>query len=128
MRSGVTEVAFSTLPTHPDEATQAAIAKGSVDSLRDVETIGNATGSTIGWVVDAMLHFLGSDVVNSFSLYGVFGYAGIDVHTKWRRLLKARRPGRRLRKLCGRRLEFRELNRVEDIFMYIFEKGCEIKD
>jgi DNA uptake protein ComE-like DNA-binding protein len=48
-RSGVTEVAFFTFPSRPQQEMKVAINEGSVDSMKEVETIGHATGSTIGW-------------------------------------------------------------------------------
>jgi hypothetical protein len=49
MRSAVSEVAFFILPTVPDEATKKAFESASVGSLEEVETVGKATGSAIGW-------------------------------------------------------------------------------
>lgn len=48
-RSGVTEVAFFTMPTRPDGATRSAIEAGSENVLRDVQKIGKASGAAIGW-------------------------------------------------------------------------------
>lgn len=48
-RSGVTEVAFFTMPTRPDEAARTAIEAGSANVLRDVQEIGKAFGAAIGW-------------------------------------------------------------------------------
>ena len=49
MKSGVTEVSFFVMPKLIDQETKKMVEAGAVDSLREVETIGNATGSTIGW-------------------------------------------------------------------------------
>jgi hypothetical protein len=49
MRSGVTEVAFFNYLIRPDEAAKKAQAESSAEELKQVETIGKGTGSTIGW-------------------------------------------------------------------------------
>lgn len=48
-RSGVTEVAFYTMPTRPDEETRSAVEASSGDVIRDVQEIGKASGAAIGW-------------------------------------------------------------------------------
>lgn len=66
-RSPVTEVAFFTLPTRPDEETKTAIEDSSATVLREVQTIGKASGAAIGWgqslhpMLDNLTLFLGSD-------------------------------------------------------------------
>ena len=45
----MTEVSFLIMPTRPDEETKAAIEEELVVTLRDVETIGKASGAAIGW-------------------------------------------------------------------------------
>ena len=49
MKSGVTEGSFFVMPKFIGQETKKMVEAEAVDSLRDVETIGNATGSTIGW-------------------------------------------------------------------------------
>jgi hypothetical protein len=49
MKSGVTEVSVFVMPELIDQETKKIVEAGSVESLRELETIGNATGSTIGW-------------------------------------------------------------------------------
>jgi hypothetical protein len=54
MRSSVSEVAFFILPTVPDEATKKMFESASVDSLAEVEIVGKATGSAIGWGLSSL--------------------------------------------------------------------------
>lgn len=108
-RSSVTEVAFYTMPTRPDEATRAAIEAGSETVLREVQVIGKATGAAIGWgklsrhlldirdltgvVFDAVPQALASGP-QSVSLYGVFGYKSVEDHMTWRETPEAIRHGK----------------------------------
>ena len=48
-RSGVTELAFYTLPTRPNEEMESVVEHGSVVMLRDVQTVGKAMGASLGW-------------------------------------------------------------------------------
>ncbi|RDW80127.1 hypothetical protein BP6252_04765 [Coleophoma cylindrospora] len=82
-RSGVTEVAFYTMPDRPDEALRAEIEDPSGTTLQNVQVIGKATGAAIAWVFDAVPHSLASGP-DSISLAGFFGYDSIDVHMQWR--------------------------------------------
>ncbi|MCJ1474094.1 hypothetical protein MMC13_002752 [Lambiella insularis] len=89
-RSGVTEVAFYTMPARPDDATRAEIDAAFGTTIRDVQAIGKASGAAIGWVFDGVPKAIVSGA-DSICLYGVFGYASIDVHLKWRETPEAKK-------------------------------------
>jgi len=82
-RAPVTEIAFMTLPNRPDEEMKASIEEQMKPIGRDVETVGKSWGSAIGWVSEVIQRDAAPDI-KLICLHGVFGYASIEDHWRWR--------------------------------------------
>lgn len=98
----VTEVAFFAVPNSNSEEAKALIEEDEVSSTHPVITVGKSWGGAVGWgeLMVLLLCILDlrkcgavsktkntNDVVasgHSIALHGVFGYASVDDHVKWR--------------------------------------------
>lgn len=102
----VTEVAFYTVPDGAREDAKTLIEDDKIHSSHPVITVGKSSGGAIGWgefnpaMRSTALHlFFESDHCSVFdtkntgdaapdgesiALHGVFGYASVDDHLKWR--------------------------------------------
>jgi len=49
LRSGVTEVAFYTMPNRPSSSEQTEMEGDFTTVIREVQEIGKATGAAVGW-------------------------------------------------------------------------------
>ena len=109
----VTEIAFYTVPNSKSEEAKALIEEDEISSTHPVITVGKSWGGAVGWgelmalvcYVFDISNFLYMHVLNlkncgavsetkntdnvvpsghSVALHGVFGYATVDDHVKWR--------------------------------------------
>jgi len=80
----VTEVAFFTVPNGAREHAKTLIENNPLSSTHPVLTVGKSSGGATGWVFDAKNAGDASPDGESIALHGVFGYASVDDHLKWR--------------------------------------------
>ncbi|CAD6576652.1 MAG: hypothetical protein ASARMPRED_007812 [Alectoria sarmentosa] len=80
----VTEVAFYTVPNDAREDAKTLIEDDVIDNTHPVITVGKSSGGAIGWVFDTKNAGDAAPDGESIALHGVFGYASVDDHLKWR--------------------------------------------
>ncbi|KAJ3752718.1 hypothetical protein EV360DRAFT_88472 [Lentinula raphanica] len=85
LKAPVTEIAFLTLPDSSPEDTKRVTEEALGPILSDVQKIGKAWGAALGWVSKTTpdIHEAAPEG-HHIALHGVFGYASIEDHMKWR--------------------------------------------
>ncbi|KAJ3773570.1 hypothetical protein FB446DRAFT_526756 [Lentinula raphanica] len=85
LKAPVTEIAFLTLPDSSPEDTKRVTEEALGPILSDVQKIGKAWGAALGWVskTTPAIHEAAPEG-HHIALHGVFGYASIEDHMKWR--------------------------------------------
>ncbi|KAJ3984641.1 hypothetical protein F5890DRAFT_1515551 [Lentinula detonsa] len=85
LKAPVTEIAFLTLPNGSPEEAKAATEEALGHVMTNVQAVGKAWGASIGWVSKTTPsdHKAAAEG-HHIALHGVFGYASIDDHMRWR--------------------------------------------